>query len=533
MVPIFHISPAGCGGGWTNDPCGPFEFKGMHHYFYQFTATIEKKGKNPGPDGPIGWAHVAGNLSHWHCLPPAIMPGVDHGNALNNGTSWYDREGIFDGAVTVVNGVPVAAYPGIGAAGGALCEASPLDLNDPLLRVWKKDHHNPMMRHMSPKAGTLGCTNGWQDPPPPSSVSSSSASASASVSAVSSAKGGAGRNWTTTIELDGGCYGACAVTFWTSNNYVNWSYIGNLSGLPPAFAVGVQDCSDFYPAPGPSGCSSPAQHDRWVFGDNRGGAITGTFDRARLNFRPDRPQLNSRPTDRRLYAYDFGAFGYPRSYEAADGRRIIWGWLGFGIEPFATASWWGLHSVPRVLTAAAPDDPTTALLMNPVGELTALRQAALLSVSGVAINGSATTLLEGRDIGRHFDAVVTFRGLSKALQNRTLRPNQNLCFAVLGVPLCWTPEPPPLPAGRRPVPPGWISGNAGGPMALRRSQDAVELRVLVDGLVMESFWDQGRARTTSPAYGPSGVAVTVSSGLLGVSVDVSIWSMGSAWIASS
>ena len=76
-----------------------------------------------------------------------------------------------------------------------------------------------MMRHMEPRADTLGCTNGWQDPSP-------------------SLSGGAG-NWTTTIELDGGCYGACAVTFWTSNNYVNWSYVGNLTGLPPAFAIGA------------------------------------------------------------------------------------------------------------------------------------------------------------------------------------------------------------------------------------------------------------------------------------------------------
>jgi hypothetical protein len=36
-------------------------------------------------------------------------------------------------------------------------------------------------------------------------------------------------------------------------------------------------------------------------------------------------------------------------------------------------------------------------------------------------------------------------------------------------------------------------------MALRWSRDMVELRVLVDGLVMESFWDGGRARTMSPA----------------------------------
>ena len=493
----------------------------MHHYFFQWTATINKKGKNPGPDGPIGWSHVAGNLSHWHCLPPAIVPGVDQGNALN-GTSWYDKEGIFDGAVTVVNDVPIATYPGIGGAGGALCEASPLDLNDPLLRVWKKDPRNPMMQHMAPRAGTLGCTNGWQEPAlPPPSV----AGAAAPQDTITG-----GGNWTTTIELDGGCYGACAVTFWTSSNYVNWTYIGNLSGLPPAFADGIQDCSDFYPAPGPPAGGS----DRWIFGDNRGGAITGTFDRARLHFRPDRPQLNAGPTDRRLYAYEYGAFGYPRSYEAADGRQIIWGWLDFGIEPFANASWWGLHSVPRVLTAATEDDPTTALLMNPVAELTALRRgAALLSVSGLAINASTTTLIEGGAVGRHFDAVVTFHGLAKALENRRLRPNQNLCFKALGSSLCWAPEPPPLPAGRQSIPPGWAAGNAGGgPMALRRSQNTVELHVLVDGLVMESFWDGGRARTTSPAYGPSGVAVTVSSGLLGVSVDVSIWKMGSAWIHS-
>ena len=42
MAPIFHVSPAGCGGGWTNDGCGPFEYNGVHHYFYQATATINK-----------------------------------------------------------------------------------------------------------------------------------------------------------------------------------------------------------------------------------------------------------------------------------------------------------------------------------------------------------------------------------------------------------------------------------------------------------------------------------------------------------
>ena len=35
MTPIFHVSPAQCHGGWTNDPSGPFEYNGVHHLFYQ------------------------------------------------------------------------------------------------------------------------------------------------------------------------------------------------------------------------------------------------------------------------------------------------------------------------------------------------------------------------------------------------------------------------------------------------------------------------------------------------------------------
>ena len=77
-------------------------------------------------------------------------------------------------------------------------------------------------------------------------------------------------------------------------------------GLPRAFEYGLQDCSDFYPCPG-----GPA--NRWIFGDNRGGAITGLFDRESLTFTADRPQLDTGATDRRLYSYDCGAFGYPKT----------------------------------------------------------------------------------------------------------------------------------------------------------------------------------------------------------------------------
>jgi sucrose-6-phosphate hydrolase SacC (GH32 family) len=118
FAPIFHISPALCNGGWTNDPNGPFEFNGVSHMFYQYHCPSCPPG--PGPGGrSISWGHVAGNLSHWHCLPPAILPGVDS----DGSNTTYDVSGIFTGSVTVVDGTPVATYPG--EPGDKMCEASP------------------------------------------------------------------------------------------------------------------------------------------------------------------------------------------------------------------------------------------------------------------------------------------------------------------------------------------------------------------------------------------------------------------------
>lgn len=76
-APKFHVSPSGCGGGWLNDPNGPFEdLGGRHHIFYQYSARDDGPGPGPG-HRRISWGHVVGNLSHVTCLPPALVPGVD------------------------------------------------------------------------------------------------------------------------------------------------------------------------------------------------------------------------------------------------------------------------------------------------------------------------------------------------------------------------------------------------------------------------------------------------------------------------
>ena len=125
-APIFHVSPAGCGGGWLNDPNAPFEFKGRHHLFYQYA---KDDAPGPGPGGRlISWGHVAGNLSHATCLPPALVPGVD-----GDGSSTpYDARGVFTGSVTVVGGRPVATYPAM--PGSHMASAWPVRQRLPALR---------------------------------------------------------------------------------------------------------------------------------------------------------------------------------------------------------------------------------------------------------------------------------------------------------------------------------------------------------------------------------------------------------------
>jgi hypothetical protein len=105
-----------------------------------------------------------------------------------------------------------------------------------------------------------------------------------------------------------------------------------------------------------------------------------------------------------------------------------------------------------------------------------------------------------------------------------------------------SPPPPPPPGPPPPLPAGWVAGHInGGPLALRETQDALDVRILVDGSVIESFWDGGRARTASRAYPPAvakeqlGLAVSATSGgggdaVKGITVDVEVFEMGNAWL---
>ena len=475
-APIFHVSPAGCGGGWLNDPNAPFEFKGRHHLFYQY-ARDDAPG--PGPGGRlISWGHVAGNLSHARCLPPALVPGVDG----DGSPTPYDAQGVFTGSVTVVGGRPVATYPAM--PGSHMAGAWPADVDDPDLATWAKDPRNPLDGDVrgGPLAGPLGCTAAWRE----------------------------GGTWTTTIE--GGR--PLAVKFFASADFVAWDEEGDLDC--PACAACAVPCSDFYPF-----------EDRWIFGINSfgchlasGGAVVGelgenrTFTVAGARAREVAAELAAGSTANASYfAYDYGAAKYPKGYETSDGRRIQYAWLDEPADTPKNQTWLGAQTAPRVVARARADDPSTSVLVNPVAELAALRTAALAADASAA--GAGAWAAAGV-AGRHLDVVVDFRGwaagpVGVAAQNGT--------FAYTFTPLGAAGG---LVRGR-------VEGTGGaGFLSIPATQELLRVRVLVDGSVGEAFFDGGRARVASRAYG-AGDAVALLAPA-NATASLSAWAMGSMWL---
>jgi hypothetical protein len=151
-------------------------------------------------------------------------------------------------------------------------------------------------------------------------------------------------------------------------------------------------------------------------------------------------------------------------------------------------------SLPAVLSAAAPDDVTNTMLANPVAELAVLRRHPPLTRLPALRNLSGGGAVVAPALTRHYDAVVTFRGLGllssaeKALLSLGVHvfapANGSEALATQG----WQ--------GQGGGNPGWVGGRVtakgqgGGaaPLALRAAQEELEVRVLVDGSIIEVSW---------------------------------------------
>ena len=95
--PIYHVRPDD---GWhTNDPNGPFFFRGVFHLFSQCRQMAAVM-----PIPPGGWCHYASkDLVKWRRLGYPLRPDRS-----------YDNISLDTGSATIVDGVPTMLIPGVG-----------------------------------------------------------------------------------------------------------------------------------------------------------------------------------------------------------------------------------------------------------------------------------------------------------------------------------------------------------------------------------------------------------------------------------
>jgi beta-fructofuranosidase len=326
LRPEYHLLPPH---NWMNDPNGPIWWKGKNHLFYQL---------NPHAAvwGDMHWGHaVSPDMVHWRHEPIALAPTP--GGA--------DSEGCFSGSAVVRDGVPTFIYTGVQNAPPA--EVTIRDGSDKLretqmlavaeddgLLHWKKQETPVIAR---PPAGMA--VTGFRDPCP-------WREADGWYLGVASGERG-----------KGGC-----VLLYRSRDLRNWEYLHKLAeGKPngkkaanPCDSGEMWECPDFF-ALGDRHCLMYSTEGKvyWTTGKYDAGAHVYTAERQGV--------------------LDHGAYYAPKSFQAPDRRRILWGWIQ-ETRPeaeFAAAGWASAMSLPRVLTVGRQGQ----LEIHPAAEVEKLRGA--------------------------------------------------------------------------------------------------------------------------------------------------------------
>jgi len=301
---------------WMNDPNGPIFFRGRYHMFHQY---------NPQGAvwGNMNWAHATSpDLIHWKQEPIAISPTPDG----------PDRDGVFSGSAVLDNGKPTVIYTAV-APPQSDADATLRDgvhtwretqclavAEDDELRRWKK---LPEPVIAAPPAGLA--ISGFRDP----------------------CVWREGNSWMLTlgsgVKNKGGM-----VLLYSSPDLRQWTYLhplveGAASGKQAVNAVDTGDmweCPDFFPLGN--------KHVLLISTMSKVLWKTGTYGHQR--FTPEKEGV-----------VDWGAYYAAKTMIDRDGKLILWGWIT-ETRPDADlkeAGWAGAMSLPRVLSLSAENELQT------------------------------------------------------------------------------------------------------------------------------------------------------------------------------
>ena len=315
--PTFHIAPLA---GWMNDPTGLSFFKDRYQVYFQH---------NPYSPvwGPMHWGHVSSSdLVTWRREPIAFAPSVEE-----------DKDGVFSGSAVVNDDTLYTYYTGHRWRNGVNEDEGNLQVQmmatskDGITFDDKKmivDSPEGLLHFRDPKVWKMGDT--WYM-----------------------------------------VFGACSadnrgqVWLYTSDDMETWNF-DRILFQDPDPKVFMLECPDLFPVgdkwilmygpmgPDPVGYGSRNGHNA--------GYVVG-------NWAPGEdfePLTNYRPGD---WGHNFYA---PQSFEAPDGRRILFGWMGAFTLPIVSQNedgWSGQLTVPREVSLN--EDLTWNT--KPIAELESLR----------------------------------------------------------------------------------------------------------------------------------------------------------------
>ncbi|KAF9891676.1 hypothetical protein FE257_003688 [Aspergillus nanangensis] len=370
--PQFHFVPEQ---NWMNEPNGLIKIDSMWHLFYQHNPTANVWGN-------LNWGHATStDLLHWTHQPIAITS--EDGIQAFTGTSYYDSENT-SGLGTSQSAPFLAWYTGYRPSNGTQDQRLAYSLDRGM--TWTKFPGNPVIS--AAQEAPHDITGGLETRDPKVFFHEES------------------EKWVMILAHGG----QDKVTFWTSTDGKNWTWVSNLGTAQlPGLPSGITgwEVPDMFQLP-----IDGTDETTWVLiltpaqGSPAGGngvfALTGSFDGE--IFQAD-------PVDTSKLWLDYGRdFDGAMSWEnvpASDGRRILAAISNsYGASP-PTNTWKGMLSFPRTLALQQTGAERT-FVQWPVSEL--------LSVSSPL----------------------------KTIQNQTITPGQDLLSSVVGaaldIELAFTPQ---------------------------------------------------------------------------------------------
>ena len=357
----YHLMPPT---GWLNDPNGLSYYGGNYHVFFQY-APEDARG------GDKCWGHYQSpDLLNWEYTGIAIYPDTE-----------YDRNGAYSGGALTDDGNLELFYTGnlkeegdfdyINEGRGAtviyLSTEDGVHLTEKELLMTNDDYPADLSRHVrDPKV--------WKDQ---------------------------GSYYMLLGARTRGSLGEALL--YRSEDKKAWRFLKTITATEP-FGY-MWECPDYFKVEGrPVFAFSPQgiEAEEYRFANIY---QSGYLADVRL---PDTGQI--RDIYKKFREWDLGFDFYaPQTFEAPDGRRILFGWAGvtdspYDNEPSIREGWQYSMTVPRELSWKGD-----ILCQKPVRELEALRKDEIVLEHGKAeIHGGAFDLVAERDIAGEIPVRICF-----------------------------------------------------------------------------------------------------------------------------